>query len=143
MFLCENWRQRMTSLFFRGDFMRRIFALLLALLLVFGISGAEDAATPTDLYEIEDWGEIEIEFERSVYLTVEKEPEYFGDEMRLLATLVDFQPDDQYTIYWQYSLDEVEWITLEDENWFTFTIIIDENNYNYWWRVVVKLEGVE
>ena len=123
--------------------MRRIFALFLALLLVFGVSGAEDAATPTDLYEIEDWGEIEIEFERSVYLTVEKEPEYFGDEMRLLATLVDFRPDDQYTIYWQYSLDEVEWITLEDENWFTFTIIIDENNYNYWWRVVVKLEGVE
>jgi len=124
---------------------------LIAFILVFifcfvGGAISENVATPTDLDEVlveiedDDWGEIEIQFERRVFISTDKEPQYLGDEMILVATLIDFQPEDRYTITWQYSEDTENWIDIENEHQQTITIIMDTINCHYWWRVVVTLE---
>ena len=131
----------------------RFIALILAFILCFvGSAISEDIATPTDIpideeedeelftIEDDDWGEIEIEFERRVFISMEKEPKYLGDEMSLVATLIDFQPEDRYTIYWQYSEDELNWTSVEDEHQQIFTVILDSINCHYSWRVLIKLE---
>ena len=130
----------------------RIIALILAFILCFiGSAISEDIATPTDIsideeeeelftFDDDDWGEIEIEFERQVFIQIDKEPQYLGDEMSLVATLIDFQPEDRYTIYWQYSEDEITWTNIEDEHQQTFTIVIDNINCHYSWRVLIELE---
>lgn len=104
--------------------MRKFIALVMAfLILCCGSAMSEDAATPTDLIEEElveidddDWGEISIEFERRVYISMDKEPQFAGDTMILVATLVDFQPQDRYRIYWQYSFDQITWYDIEGEH---------------------------
>lgn len=127
--------------------MRKFIALVIAfLILCCGSAISENAATPTDIEELveiedDDWGEINIEFERQVFLTIGKDPQYLGDEMILIATLVNFKPEDNYEIFWQYSADENLWIPIDGEHEKTLTVIIDENNYDYWWRVSVKMEG--
>lgn len=127
--------------------MRKFIALVIAfLILCCGSAMSEDAATPTDIEELveiedDDWGEINIEFERQVFLTIGKDPQYLGDEMILIATLVNFKPEDNYEIFWQYSADENLWIPIDGEHEKILTVIIDENNYDYWWRVSVKMEG--
>ena len=125
----------------------RFIALIIAVILCFvGSAMSEVVATPTDLdeklfeFNDDDWGEIRIEFERKVFITMEKEPKYLGDEMTLIATLIDFQPEDRYRIYWQYSNDEINWTNIEDEHLQTFTIVIDKTNCNYWWRVLIEME---
>ena len=65
----------------------------------------------------------------------------FGDEMILIATLVNFKPEDNYEIFWQYSTDENLWTPINGEHERILTVIIDENNYDYWWRVSIKMEG--
>ena len=77
--------------------MKRFIAFLITLLMICGSAICEDVATPTDLIEEDlveieddDWGKIEITFERRVYISMDKEPEYLGDTMILVATLVDF-----------------------------------------------------
>lgn len=123
----------------------RFIALILAFVFCF-VGSAISEATPTDLeeefieIEEEDWGTIEIEFQRKVFITVDKDPEFIGDEMILVATLIDFQPEDKYTIRWQYSEDGDSWIDMENENQQTFSVIIDKVNCHYWWRVVVRVE---
>lgn len=104
--------------------MRKFIALVIAfVILCCGSAISENAATPTDLIEEElveidddDWGEISIEFERRVYISIDKEPQFAGDTMILTATLVDFQPQDRYRIYWQYSIDQVTWFDIEGEH---------------------------
>ena len=128
--------------------MRKFIALVIAfMILCCGSAISEDAATPTDLVEEElveieddDWGEISITFERRVYISMDKEPQYLGDTMTLTATLVDFQDDDVYTIYWQYSSDQIDWNNVDGEHTQTFTVTIDATNYMNWWRVLVHLE---
>lgn len=126
--------------------MRKFIALVIAfLILCCGSAMSEDAATLTDIEELveiedDDWGEIDIEFERQVFLTIGKDPQYLGDEMILIATLVNFKPEDNYEIFWQYSTDEILWIPIDGEHEQTLTVIIDENNYDYWWRVSIKME---
>ena len=126
--------------------MKFIAFILVFVLCFIGSAMSESVATPTDLdeklFELndDDWGEIHIEFERRVFITMEKEPKYLGDEMTLIATLIDFQPEDRYRIYWQYSNDEINWTNIEDEHLQTFTIVIDKTNCNYWWRVLIEME---
>lgn len=127
--------------------MKKLIALLIALICLFGSAVSESPATPTNLIEEElveidddDWGEIDIEFERQVFLTIGKDPQYLGDEMILIATLINFKPEDNYEIFWQYSTDENLWIPIDGEHEKTLTVIIDKNNYDYWWRVSVKME---
>lgn len=98
------------------------------------ISPTEELVTIED----EDWGNIEIEFERKVYISITHEPHYIGDKISFVATLIDFQPTDEYIIYWQYSKDKVHWINVENEHKKTFTVTITGINYKYWWRVLVE-----
>ena len=123
--------------------MKFIAFVLVFVLCFIGSAMIENVATPTDLVEIEDedWGTIEIQFERRVFISTDKEPKYLGDEMILVATLIDFQPEDRYMIYWQYSEDGENWIDIENEHQQTITIIMNTVNCHYWWRVLIKLEG--
>jgi len=133
--------------------LKRIAAFLLALLLIFNpmcmrpAYAAEDPATPTNLYEEElvefdddDWGEIVPGmFERKVYIEMEQNAVYYGDEVRLIAILVDFQPEDTPTFEWQYSIDCETWETIENENHQTYTFVITKENVGLYYRVVVRI----
>lgn len=124
----------------------KVMAFILAFIFCFmSCAICEDAATPTDLKEIteiedDDWGIVEISFERKVYISVDKQPEFLGDVMSLTAILVDFQPEDKYIIYWQYSTDKVTWNNIENEHEQILTVIINNTNCNYMWRVLIVLE---
>ena len=71
-------------------------------------------------------------------------PRYFGDEATIVATLVNFRSEDIYTIYWQYctdaTLDEPDWITIEGENSRLYSFIVDRDNYQYGYRVLIQME---
>lgn len=125
--------------------MKKLIALLLALVCLFG-SAMSEPATPTDLKEFEqfdddDWGYIEIKFERKVYISMNEGPKTMGDEIILTAVLVDFKEDDIVTFKWQYAIKLPNWIFIDDANEQIYTFILDETNLNYWYRVIVELVG--
>lgn len=125
--------------------MKKLMALLLALICLFGSAVSESPATPTDLIEIEDddFGYIDPDLiHRQVYLQWLKEPAYIGEEVTLVAILVDFLPTDVYTFKWEYCLSEEEvennlWRLIEDENQQTYTFVLTNENCHWWWRVTV------
>jgi len=125
--------------------MKRLCLMLLCLLLIAGSVIAASPATPTDLYTIEDddWGEVNITFERKVFISIDKAPQFLGDTMVLIAILIDFQPHDKYTLEWQYSIDKINWFNVDNEHELIFTTIINSDNCNNWWRVIVYLEECE
>ena len=126
--------------------MKKFIVFFLAIIMCF--VGSAHAASPTDLeeelvvIEDDDWGEITITFDRKAFLTISKEPQFFGDEMILVVTLIDFHPTDRYQIYWQNSVDGTHWTSLSNEHQRTLTIIIDRINYAYWWRALVEVENL-
>ena len=128
--------------------MKKLMALLLALVCLFGNAVSESSATPTDL--IEDYIEIEDDdfgyidpslLHRQVFLQWLKEPSYLGEEVTLVAILIDFLPTDIYTFSWEYSLDCEEWFNIDGEHEQTYTFILDNTNVCYYWHVKVTLEG--
>lgn len=123
--------------------MKKLIALLLALTCLFGSAVSESPATPTDLVEFDDddFGSINSELlERKVFLRWVTEPKYYREEATLIAVLMDFLPTDTYTFIWEYSEDSENWIEIEGEHEQTYTFIIDETNYHYYWRVKVIWE---
>ena len=131
---------------------KRIAAFLLALLLIFSpmcmrtAYAAENPATPTDIYEElvefddEDWGSISpAMFERKVYIEMAQNSVYYGDEITLIAILVDFQPEDNPVFEWQHSIDCKEWETIADEHHQTYTFTITPENADWYYRVVVSI----
>lgn len=127
--------------------MKKLIALLLALIYLFGSAVSESPATPTDLLEDyieiedDDFGYIEPELlERKVFLTWLTEPSYYYEEVTLVAVLMDFLPTDTYTFTWEYSLDCETWIEIEGEHEQMYTFTIDEINVYYYWRVKVTWE---
>ena len=126
--------------------MKKIIAFILIFSCICGYALAEDPATPTDLYEIDDddWGEITITFERQVYIVGPTGPVSIGDEITLTAILVNFKPEDILEFFWQYSTDEENWYYVEaNGNEQTYTFIITLDNYQYWYRVIVRWEEGE
>ena len=129
--------------------MKRILLLLCLLLCLFCCTAS--AATPTDIeeyayFEDNDPGYINIELERKVYIVVDKEPEKFGDEVTLIAVLVDFYPEDNVTFQWEYAIEsdeELVWILIDDAKEQTYTFILDETSVTHQYRVIVELEGIE
>ena len=101
---------------------------------------SDDIASGAIEFEEDDWGEITIEFKREVYISFLREPKHIGDTVTLVATLVNFKPDDQYTISWQYSIDGEEWISIEGEDERTYTFVLDEVNCQYSYRALVEVE---
>ena len=126
--------------------MKKLMALLLALIYLFGSAMSESPATPTDLedyieIEDDDFGHIDPELlERKVFLTWLTEPIYYNEEVTLVAVLMDFLPTDTYIFTWEYSEDGINWIEIEGEHDQMYTFIIDEINVHYYWRVKVTWE---
>ena len=131
---------------------KRIAAFLLALLLIFNpmcmrpAYAADNPATPTDLYEEyikfddDDFGYIDPNIiERKVFLDFLQRPEKYGDEVTIIAILMDFQPEDNITFEWQYSSDCEKWEIFENENEQTLTFILTPENINWYYRVVVYI----
>lgn len=126
--------------------MKRLIAFLLALFIVITPIGifAQDPATPTDLInEIEyteiaddDFGYIE-NLEPQVFLRMEPNQVAMYDEITLIAVLINFP--ENYFIEWQYSIDQEEWLIIEDEHELTYTFIVTPENYNLWYRVCVTI----
>lgn len=126
--------------------MSKLIAFLLVFICLFGYAIGESVATQTDLYEIiddDDWGQIDIEFERRVYIDIDKDPIHIGDTITLTAILVDFHPEDIVTFQWEYTIDESDWIFIDDATEQTYTFTLDDTNINYLYHVIVTLEGIE
>ena len=123
--------------------MKKLIALLFTLIFMFGIAYSESPATPTDLVEIEedDCGYIEIHLDRKVFLDfIKLQPFTIGDEIGLVAILMDFLPDDKYTFVWEYSIDGIEWQEISGETEQLYYFILDKDNANYYWRVIVTIQ---
>lgn len=129
--------------------MKKILIILLCFLCILGFAHGDSFATPTDIkeelveFDDDDWGYIDIKFERKVYIVADGKPERYGDQITLIAVLVDFQEDDIYTFSWQYAAKLPDWVFIEDEHEQTYTFILNETNILYWYRVIVELEGIK
>ena len=64
---------------------------------------------------------------------------FVGTKIELTAELVNFTEDDQYEVSWQYSPDGEEYKEIEDANDLEFSYVVDTENGNYFWKVIVKL----
>lgn len=91
-------------------------------------------------FKEDDWGEINIEFKREVYISFARTPKYFGDTATLVVTLVNFKEDDHYVIAWQYSEDGINWINIQGEDERTYTFIVDKSNCHYSYRACIILD---
>lgn len=126
--------------------MKRLIALLLIFIMLCSGSALSDEATPTDLeeyytFEDDDFGYISVELlKRKVYLEFLKEPTYYGEEVTLVAVLVDFRDDDIYHFEWEESEDGETWQVIVGAYQSTYTFIIDHDNATHYWRVKVYLE---
>ena len=111
--------------------MKRLLLILLCFLLIAGISIGDSPATPTDIeeytiFEDDDFGYIDPSLiERKVFLQFLKEPTYYGDEVTLIAILVDFRENDIYRFEWVESEDGEEWWEIIGADEQTYTFIID------------------
>ena len=126
--------------------MKKIIAILLAFIMAFGCCFAEPIATPTDLEESIEYVEIaDDDFGHIENITprvfIEMSPDHVSmyDEVTLTAILMDFPPE--YTIFWQYSMDQEEWFIIENEHGYQYIFVLTPENYQYWWRVCVQIEG--
>jgi hypothetical protein len=111
---------------------------------------SEEVIIPEEIVEIEDddWGHIDEELlPREVHISFLTEPRYFGDEATLVVTLINFKPEDEYTIYWQYCTDfdvnDPVWNTIEGEHGRLYTFTVDKTNYLYGYRVLVQMKEDE
>ena len=133
-------------IFLGVDTMKKVIAFILVLLCLCCYARAEEwPATPTDLVEFDDddQGEVTITFQREVYIDEPLNPVYIGDTVTLTAILVNFKDDDVIRFYWQYAMNLPDWLFIDGENEQTYTFILTEENYNYWYRVLVGLEVEE
>ena len=130
--------------------MKKLIAILFAFICLFGVAISEESpATPTDLEEYEeyytfeddDYGSIAVELlERKVYLQFLKEPTYYGEEVTLVAILVDFRENDICHFEWEESLDGETWWVIVGETEQTYTFTITHSNIDHYWRVKVTVE---
>ena len=127
--------------------MKRFMALLIVIFILFSSSAITEYATPTDIneelytFEDDDYGYIEVELlERQVFLEFLKEPKYFGEEVTLIAILINFRDNDIYRFEWEESEDGNEWHVIIGANEQTYTFIINHENVTHYWRVKVYLE---
>lgn len=128
--------------------MKRLLVLLFCFISLINVAYGNAPATPTDLedyiqIEDDDFGCIEFPLERKVFLQFLKEPSYLGEEVTLVAILMDFRPMDIYTFIWEYSEDGETWYLIPNENEQTYTFTLDETNVHYSWRVQVILEEIQ
>lgn len=132
--------------------MKKLIALLIAFICLFGIAIGESPATPTDLdaltneddleyFEDDEWGYVDSEMiERQVFVEAMREPTYYGEEITLIAILMNFRPDDVYYIEWEESADEIEWELIPNANSKIYKFILTRENATHSWRAKVTIE---
>ena len=62
---------------------------------------------------------------------------YVGARITLTAKLIGFD-NRQYTLQWQYSVDNENWIDISGAHDITYTYTLDETTTQYTWRVVAQ-----
>lgn len=91
-------------------------------------------------FEDDDFGYIDPNIiEKKVFIVYDEKPLYFGEEVTLIAVLMDFPPAD-YSFVWEFSENGEDWSEVENENKQTYTFLLNERNYAYSWRVTVILQ---
>jgi hypothetical protein len=83
---------------------------------------------------------IENDIYRAVKLTSDwpaGEPAYAGTLITMTAELIGFE-DVDYTLQWQHSVDNKEWINEPDAKGTTYTFELNETTVQYTWRVVAN-----
>ena len=81
-----------------------------------------------------------VKIERKVSVTSdwpEGEPAYIGTMITMRAELTGFDNVD-YTLQWQYTVDNNEWFNEPGANGTSFTFELNETTVQYTWRVVVN-----
>lgn len=122
--------------------MKRLLTLILVFICLVGCAYSDSLTTPTDLCEFDDndWGNIDFELERKVYLELLNNQIFYGQNVTLVAILIDFKDTDIYYFQWEESENGEEWWIIQDENQNTYTFILDQSNITHYWRVKVILE---
>lgn len=122
--------------------MKRLLTLILIFICLIDCAYSDSLATPTDLCEFDDndWGNIDFELERKVFLELLNNQIFYGQNVTLVAILVDFKDTDIYYFQWEESENGEEWWIIQDENQNTYTFILDQSNITHYWRVKVILE---
>lgn len=124
--------------------MKKFITMLLGLLLIYNVAITEDfldeyVSDEEQYVYIEDDDYGEITYDPQIIIYADKDTYHQGDIVILYAHLIDFFIFPQYTIYWQYSEDLENWITIEGEHGLSYSYIISPANYKYYWRVLVKV----
>ena len=122
--------------------MKRLLTLILIFICLIDCAYSDSLATPTDLCEFDDndWGNIDFELERKVFLELLNNQIFYGQKVTLVAILIDFKDTDIYYFQWEESENGEEWWTIQNENQNTYTFILDQSNITHYWRVKVILE---
>ena len=81
---------------------------------------------------------------RSVAVTFEV-PEggfSFGDTAVLNAEIQGYEKVD-YTLQWRWSTDNATWNDIADETGETMDVVLTEENYQYYWGVLITVTGLK
>lgn len=101
----------------------------------------EDFTLPEEGELPEEDAEPEIpEIDFSTLQVVIGEPQYDGDVMTLLATLIGFDNID-YALQWQFSTDDATWTDVSGATGDTLVVQLDESNAGCYWRVSAEIFG--
>ncbi len=107
-------------------------------------SDEQEASEKAESLETVNTETTEQPVERSIFveLTWDTDQPHFGDTAHIHATLTGYEGL-EYTIQWQVSPDAELWDDIPGENKEDYDVVINLNNNNYYWRVVVYLEEPE
>jgi hypothetical protein len=127
--------------------MKHILLIFLCIFLI-NIAICDESDTSLDsmiseeyaFFEDDDFGYIDPNIiEKKVFIVYDDDPLYFGEEVTLIAVLMDFPPAD-YNFIWEFSENGKDWSEIENENEQTYTFILNKCNSAYHWRVTVILQ---
>ncbi len=126
--------------------MKKKLAILILLGLLAGRAIAEEATVvpivETEEQEQEQEQENEINSiliqNRSVYVDATVN----GYDVTLKAHLQNYE-NVEYDLQWQVSKDNSNWQDISGANGMTYSLTVNEENYNNYYRVVVTITGVE
>ena len=85
-----------------------------------------------------DENEFPEEFAIRFDVTWDGDELHFGDVAHFNATVAGDE-DVDYTILWQWSADNENWVTIEDEHELQMDIVVTEDNYLNYWRIKAEL----
>jgi len=77
-----------------------------------------------------------------IYYSWKNEKPALGGEVIFIAVLYGYD-NLEYTIQWQQSADNLEWIDVEGAMEQSHSEIITRDNYKDFWRVLVTINGVK